>query len=477
MREGFSGPMFSRAAPGTDVGNEEGGDREALLAWLQRRLREDLADPVRVGRSRDRVTLMRGIEVRVNRRRRDIVVRGRRGPAPDDWLYGMLKLDRPLAGPHWACAWWWCVQGDLPDALREVGDGMLSTELPGLINRVARQSGLLPAARGKAVASLRLNRRLLGWVRAMSPDGVPHTDQYVQVWRAARHAKVRVHESPRLWPLYGVLGLSPACDLDEVKRRMRAMGLTRGGWKVLCRNGRELWWPCRRCHEFARHPARAIALMANLVAAAGRRGLPPASLRLAIGSLQSIYRGSLEANVRRLLPPFVAGWRWLEAVDRQTVCTSALRRSLDIVLMRWMIEIDPPKVPPNASWAWFVRVMGSGREALLVRNRIWPWFGRSRRIGTVTIVPLCTLRAVHAAGVALRNCMARVEYRDDICPSPLFVVRDMEGREVAMFDAYRGDAEPREIRGRYNRGVDDDLRAIACMYLGVEKHGVCGGGQ
>jgi hypothetical protein len=49
---------------------------------------------------------MRGIEVRVNRRKRAITVRGRRSARPQDWLYGMLKLDRPLSGPDWARAWW-----------------------------------------------------------------------------------------------------------------------------------------------------------------------------------------------------------------------------------------------------------------------------------------------------------------------------------------------------------------------------------
>lgn len=72
------------------------------------------------------------------------------------------------------------------------------------------------------------------------------------------------------------------------------------------------------------------------------------------------------------------------------------------------------------------------------------------------VVPLRNLRVIREAGLALCNCMGRAgrsERKRDIAK---FLVRDRDGRAMAMFSARTGAAvfEPLELRGRYNREAD-----------------------
>jgi hypothetical protein len=468
MRDDDPAVLFSRRAP--DLASGE-ADRGTLCAYLARKLREDLADPVQPGaRRHDRCTLMRGIEIRVNRRKRAITVRGRRGPWADDWLYGTLKLDRPLAGSDWARAWWWCVREELPGGLRAVGDEWLATGLPEWINREARHTGLLQAARRKSIAALRLNPHLLVRARVLSHNGTPNSDHYVKVWRNPHASKMRTRESPLLWSLYDVTGVPLRFDLDVVKRRLLNGGLTRGGWRALCRHGRALWWPIRRCHEFSRNPEREIIALANLLGPLGPV-LPPPALRLAVGRLSSINRFPA-SDARKLLLPFRAAWRHLEtlaACERATF----VRGPVDAVLTEWMLQSELPAVPRGAGWQWFEGWSERNRRASRDRRVGWPSFGDRRRIGDLEIVPLRNLRAVREAGLALRNCMGRVEGQDIERSPALFLVCEVQGRALAMFSSYAKDGGAlREIRGRYNRDADAYLRGIVASYL----HTVCKAG-
>lgn len=365
MRDHDPVPMFCRRVNGPAV-PDDGGSREALRAWLAARLREDLAGPVRVDtRRRDRITVMRGIEVRINRRTRSIVTHGRNGPAANDWLQGGMKLDRHLSGPYWARSWWWAVRGDAPAALRALGDGMLDVELPDWINRAARRSGLLRSARRKVMAALRLNPRLLARARALCRNGSVNSNHYEKVWRLPHASKIRMREAPRLWPLYDVLGLSPESDFDVVKKRLREEGLTRGGWKVLCRHGRALWWPARHCHEFGIAPRREVAFLTNLVAATGCEELPPTGLLLAVGRLASVHRLNA-AESGRLLLPFRAAWRHLATIEEHARA-AYLRGPVDAMLTEWMLRPLAPRVPHGVGWAWFDRWLdGYGTRCMAV---------------------------------------------------------------------------------------------------------------
>jgi hypothetical protein len=468
MRDDHPVALFSRRAPDPDSGEAE---RATLCAYLARKLREDLADPVQLdARGRDRCTLMRGVEVRVNRRKRAITVRGRRSAWPHDWLYGTLKLDRPLSGPDWARAWWWCVREELPGDLRALGDEWLAAGLPAWINREARHTRLLRSARRKSIAALRLNPRLLARARALSHNGTPNSDHYVTVWRDAHASKTRMREAPLLWPLYDVTGVPLRFDLDVVKRRLVNGGLTRGGWIALCRHGRALWWPIRRCHEFGRNPKREIIAMANLLGPLGPV-LPPPALRLAVGRLSSINRFPA-SDAGKLLLPFRAAWRHLETLAAHERA-AYVRGPVDAVLTEWMLQSELPVVPRGAGWQWFEGWAERNRRASRDQRVRWPSFGNRRRIGDLEIVPLRNLRAVREAGLALRNCMGRAEEQDIERSPALFLAREVRGRTLAMFSSYAEDGGALlEIRGRYNRSADAYLRGIVSLYL----HAACKAG-
>lgn len=460
-------PLFCRCGPGPRLEDNADKQLEYLRDWIARRVREDLADPVRVDpRHRHRITAMRGVEVRLNRRRRQILVRGRCGPHPDDWMYGCLKLDRPLSGPDWAKAWWWCVRESAPPVLRPQGDARLADELPLWINQAVRRSGLLLSARRQLRAALRLNPRLLSCARAMAHDGIATSEHYVAVWQSAPAARRRMRESPLLWPLYGAFGYPATCDLDAIKRCLRRYGLSQGGWRMLCRHGRALWWPLRRCHEFQRNPRREIAALANLVAAIGP-ALPPPSLVCALGRLSSMNRFDA-ADARRLMLPFRAAWRHLESlpIDARSAFAHV---DADAVFTEWLLQSEPPRVSRGAEWSWFERWTAHASRASTDCRVRWPAFGQRRRIGGLEVVPLRDLRAVREAGLALRNCMGRAERTDRKRGVAMFLIRDGNDRAVAMFSARSGTTafELLELRGRHNRNVDASVWSVARAYLAL----------
>lgn len=442
-------------------------ERDTLVAWLHQRLHADLADPVIVDlRRHNRCTVMRGIDVVVNRRRRAIAVRGRRSADPDDWSYGILKLDRPLVGAAWARAWWCAVRDEFPEDLREEGDAALAAELPALINSIARHSGKLRAARRMVLDALRLNLRLLDCARALSCDGRAHTGHYGIVWRWPRESRDRIRESSLLWPVYDGACVPPFCDLGALKRSLRESGLTRGGWIALCRHGRWLWWPVRRCHEFARAPRREIISLANLLGPAGAE-LPPPPLLAAVGRLSSLnWFAKKEAG--KLLRPFRAAWRHMETLTPEERA-GFVRGHFEDVLCQWAIVADHPKVPHGADWAWFERWAARQDGLRQLQGTPWPARGRKKTMAGVEILPLRDLRAVREAGMTLRNCMARAGAEPESRRQPLFLMRDTNGHALAMFTGYANGAVngsgPEEIRGRYNREVDAELRRIARIYL------------
>lgn len=452
------------------AGSGSGGELALLGQVLTRRLHDDLRDPVRVDRKgRGPIRVMRGIEIAVDSDSCSIDVRGRSGPAGDDWLNGTLGLDRPLSGPNWARAWWWVVRTELPANLRALGDSLVEVELPDRINAAARRSGLLLAARRKVIAALRLDPRLLDWARALSHDGDVGSWLYEIVWCNEWFAQQRLHEAPALWPLYAATRIPLEHDFDEVKCHLRERGLTRGGWRVLCRHGRAVWWPLRHCHEFGRKPEREIVIQANLAAAIGRGELPPAALRLALGRL-----GSMNLLLRRealLRPPIMAAWRQLDRLADPAGRSAFVRGPLDVVLANWLLRDGLVEVPRGAGWRWFVTAMSAAHETVVAPNRRRRSFGKRRVIDGYTIVPLRTIGAVQAAGMSMRNCLASPASLDDPERPALFAIRTAQGKLAAMFSARPGCRESTlvEIRGRCNRPVPPALEAIARAYLATTR--------
>ncbi len=446
-------------------------DRRAFFDWLERCLREDLRKPVRRrGRLRKRFTIMRGIEIDLDRKLRIVDVRRRDGAMTDDWVDVRLRLDRPLSGPGWALAWWWCVRAQLPAAWRAVGDGMVLGDLPDWINHAARHSGLLPAARRRIMAVLSLDPYILGPARRLSCDGVVHSRHYQDVWQGRQAVRGHLDEAPLLWPLYDVTGVPLGRDLHAVKAALRRVGLTRGGWLALCRHGRALWWPLRRCHEFQRDPAREIVFLANLVAATGRHDLPPPALTLALGRVASVNRlTARQACV--LVRPFRAAWRHLEALPGTARAACAIGPVPD-VLTECLLQGTQLRGPRGATWPWFVRWAARARQQARERRVPVPTFGFRRCFFDVEIIPLRDLRALREAGLALRNCMGRAEADIVQWDIAYFLLRERDGRALAMFsaDACGACDEPLQMRGRYNSEPHPALCGYARLYLKIERH-------
>lgn len=67
--------------------------------------------------------------------------------------------------------------------------------------------------------------------------------------------------------------------------------------------------------------------------------------------------------------------------------------------------------------------------------------------------------------------MGRVDENDVDVERALFLMRDAQGRALAMFSASEslGAAGLLEIRGRYNRAADSRLHAIARRYLDASR--------
>jgi hypothetical protein len=402
-----------------------------------------------------------------------IEVRGRQSDDADDWLYGKLKLDRPLSGPNWARAWWWCVRPELSAPMQALGDHMMPDELPRWINRQARRDGFMLSARRRLLDAMGLNGKLLELARCLSHDGIVDSAHYQLVWQHPTAARQRLGEAPLLWPLYDVVRMAPTRELGELKARLHGAELGRGGWRLLCRHGPALWWPLRRCHEFRRGAEREIVFLANLLAAVGRHDLPPAALTLALGRVASVNRLPVE-QARSLLQPFRAAWRHMDSLPVAERAAWAAGPVQD-VLSEWLFHGGPGKVPRNAPWGWFASWAERARRQAYDQTVAVPSFGSHRFFADVEIFPLRHLRAIREAGFALRNCMGRAEDNLQWWETAYFLVCGRDGRVLAMFsvDNEGEHDEVLEIRGRYNREPPPHLLGYVRQYLELERNVAC----
>lgn len=454
------------------MGETRGGFEQVRVA-LARYLSHDLAVPVRVRESRRHhtVTVMRGVEVAVHRRRRCIVARGRSGPWPNDWLNGQLRLDRPLSGTLWAHAWWWVTEPTLPAPLRDLAARVPRDTLVRWIIDTAQSSGLLASAREQLLAALRLDAGLLQRARALQFPGRCASGDYCLVWRYPRESVERLRESPLLWPLYGVLrssALSPRDDLGVVRQRLRSMGLSKSGWKSLCQHGSMLWWPMRHAHEFQRDPVREIVEHANLLAASGHPELPPTALALAQARVRSL---GTSRQPLATLPVVMAAWRRMADLSSASARALFARTELEDVLTWWLLMTVQPRVPAAASWTWFLQRYRRDLPGETEPNVAWPTFGRPSRVDDTQVEPLADLHAIRHSGRLLGNCLARFEAsRAENASEAFFLMRDQKERPCAVFSA-RPPAKANEtpwvcdLRRRFNQPAEEHLWAVAKAYL------------
>jgi hypothetical protein len=450
--------------------------REDLYAWLRRHLFADLQAPVTVREFRNRhlVTVMRGIEVLVCRRGRRIEVRGRRGAGDNDWLSGRMRLNCPLRGSPWAAAWWWSVRPMLPPLLSDVANGIGPDSLSAWIDHTARCSGLLGETRRKVLQSLRLDPGLLRRARALCTGPEFNTDDYVFVWKRARASRLREREAPRLWPLYGIMRRkhwAPTAEIGRVCDYLRREGLTKGGWKMLCRHGRALWWPMRHCHEFHRNPLREVIALANLLAASGRRDLPPPALALTIARLRSMSPHDGGDGTANLLPLIRVAWQHMDTLLDASARAAFARGTLESMMVAWHGLGSPAPPPKGAGMAWFER--RCAQLQLRVHGKDVAWCSMrlsARTVDGFEILPLTQLSAVRAAGFLLRNCMAQATTAEaNNSRHALFLMTDADGRALAMFSTILAEdgttGRLADIRGRFNQPADKRFHQAAQDYL------------
>lgn len=469
MRHFDNTVLFSRV-PQPDPGEPES---LSLRAWVAKHLCDDLANPVQVRHFPNRleVTAMRGIEVFVDWRQCSLRVRGRLDPT-GEWVSGSLDLHRPLTGGAWAQAWWLASLPRIPDALQQEAKAFPLAQASDLILAEARRSGLLPEARRRLIRALQLDPQLLRLAAAFRPGMACDSSFYSFVWCSQNlDAAVRENAESSLWPLFGVAYASNRIYPDEHAGALRKLlvdkGLSHKGWALLCRLGGPLWLPLRHCHEFQRTPISTIVAWTNLVTASGRRDLPPQALTLGFGRMFSMASKSLEAN-RDLARIVRLAWGEMDGLDASGRTVFA-RGPFETVLCWWHARGRPTPLPRKIGWRWLERrarceiLPESGTDAP------WPTFGDQRRIHGFLVVPLTSLHAVRRAGIALHNCLSNAtQSKTRDATEALYLIRNEEGRAVAMFSASEGQSgtlESRSVRGRYNQHGDQTLQNLADLYL------------
>ncbi|HET8900186.1 MAG TPA: hypothetical protein VFN09_15570 [Rhodanobacteraceae bacterium] len=214
----------------------------------------------------------------------------------------------------------------------------------------------------------------------------------------------------------------------------RRQRMSRRGWALLCRFGAALWWPLRHCHEFHRDPVSLITTWVNLIAATGRRDVPPATLALAFGRLHSMGQGSARAdNGWTILVD--RAWKQLDALPGGSARAAFARGPLEAVFVWWHVARVTTRLPRNVGWKWLQRSAANARLVDGGAAVAWRSFGDFARVGRYRVEPLRTLAAVRRAGIELHNCMSQATAAEGAAAkSVLFVLRHgASGRAVAMF--------------------------------------------
>jgi hypothetical protein len=244
------------------------------------------------------------------------------------WEKAAIGLTRPLQNPTWIRGWIASVDPQLGRQVRERIVKELWTRLqrsPEL--RTARWQ--LLAARFRIAQPIRLALRL--WA-----DLNPSTDDLFFLRSVRTVVEARGRENPRLLPLLGLVPRDEASvwsgDYRALRDYLTTRGLREAGWKLLCRHGRRLWQGAVGSARHLDDPLVMIIAIANALAIAGERRVPPPDVVHAIVDAEGLIVAGQE--LKRLVPAKLLAaatrqWRSLQGKPARRAFARTGRRAGD----------------------------------------------------------------------------------------------------------------------------------------------------
>lgn len=313
---------------------------------------------------------------------------------------------------------------------------------------------------------------------------------------ATRHAlalQARANESAPLMAVIGLLWKEDVArwhdDFRGLKKHLRSLGLTNGGWTLLSHEGGRLWKAALGTPRFADAPLGTVISLANGVAAQGRDVLPPdAVVRLLVDADGHMALG----DEKRLFAPRLlrAVWnRWEEGQEGQPF-SDLVQEIVDVVDWWHRSEQYTVDIPAGAGWSWFRDAATAwwSREEAASRaiEECWPASLAACDIEGYQVVPLADPVAVWDEARLMRHCLydeisLRRSLKDGAIAA-FSIRREGAKRPVATFTARRRTAviEPAlgrertvlvlsEVKGFANLKVDVELVEVARRYLATQQ--------
>lgn len=327
-----------------------------------------------------------------------------------------------------------------------------------------RRSRCLPALRRTIRAAMPYPRAALTLACRIRPD--PHRPLTAADVDAAER---RLHQlDPAIHPNRGLLHLAMlvagtaafAPDPQELKLDLRALGLSKNAWRLLCRHGVRAYASLIGTPWFRKRQVRGIVETANLIVACQRDGLPPREL---LRHLAEVGNQNPTRSVHVAPALLRAAWDAARALRgpraRAAFAEGAFARA---VVWWWAAGVDAV-VPRGAPWRWF----DAAAIAWETRARIahddptsWSCPIATHVAGAIRVKPLGTVLELWDEAQAMRHCVAKEGYLVDCLHGVAQVVSLSDartGKRLATA-AYRRDPGPAwqltELRGFANRSVE-----------------------
>lgn len=462
--------------------------RSTLLLDLERRLRE----PVEVRRTRLRETVIVDVLGCV-RYRHELWRKLLRAQTCDerggyhDQPGATVRPLAPLGSWHWLDGFLNRHRALLQQAVRVATDGSdiaegwaprLEAWLRGSVRAALRRSGAMPGLRRAIRASLPYSREQLELAcRARRDPCAPLCGADIEDLLCFEPAyRTLRRECRALLHLCSAVrrpdDLGRPNEPRQLKAMLRGMGLSRAGWRLLCRHGPRAYAAVSKGLEAQDRIARAAVATLNLIAACQRPGLPPVELMRLLADIEDQNLGE-ESLVPMLL--LRAAWDAARALPtrhaRRSFAAGAFARAVNW----WRLHRDCPRVPAGCTWLWF--------EA---RTRAWEARERVRRASHdaawttpvpafehegVRIVPLQSLLELWDEGLAMCHCTGDTYYAASCLKGTLriYSLRDARsGRRLATAACHRKPGEAwlqGQVSGFANRPVTRADVLAACAEL------------
>lgn len=391
-------------------------------------------------------------------------------PYAATWL-----LDKPLHTMHWLGVLIHSQRGLLTD---RVGRTLQEPDIRAVGERLAVEvdrSGLLPVCREIVKRHLPFDPAVLSVARGLSPSWGPRptsTVHYTAVWQDQSAWTQVMRENAELAPLLFVLCRDGTVELHDafqgLKRALLEAGIGRGGWKLLCAQGREA------CAEALSqsvtigpgpkgHVARFVAFQARTLFAAGGT-LPQPLLRSMLQNVLVLQRMETLQLPARFLALAVA-----EYLHRPTPMER--ERFVDeewLPLLSWFAKVRP-KIVPNqwaAGWMALHKAARAWARQTLADDGPPEWACEDRTFVGLDFfaVPLRSAAQLEVDGLKMAHCGASYAPACRAGGYRMFSARDIRTKKriaTIGIKAKPSGWEVHLVRGRCNSEGDEGVRRFA----------------